>query len=402
MKQYKFTPYYLLALLVLIMSACSKMDDYKTKYMAGGSLTYPGIMDSVKFLSGRNRVMLTGLFTSDPKIVKYRVFWNSKQDSIEVPVHRSSGVDTVKLIIPNLPEGMMSFEIRTYDALNHMSIPIRTAANVYGDQYASGLTNRPIVKAEFQLDKTVKITWVDVNADAGISAVEFKYTNSDGVAKDTVVKSVDRTFVTSLPKPGTKISYRTIFLPTPTAIDAFYTNYQDQLLNDVTILYLKNYQQPFTRTAASGTGRWGIPTDWTVSASVKNHGGFGGFSTDNSTVLAVEAGWGAGAVSNGKLYQTFTLPAGNYTFTINVVDIGYTNPPYVVAASGATLPDASLVPTSSLGYAVIGLTKGSTTSCSFVLTLPTQVSIGVVCNFGAGSSSAGEYFRITNAKLTSN
>src|ERR1035437_2625874 len=150
MKQYKFTPYYLLALLVLIMSACSKMDDYKSKFMAGGSLTYPGIMDSVKFLSGRNRVMLTGLFTSDPKIVKYKVFWNSKQDSIEVPVHRSSGVDSVKLIIPNLPEGMMSFEVRTYDALNHMSIPIRTAANVYGDQYASGLTNRAVAKAELQ------------------------------------------------------------------------------------------------------------------------------------------------------------------------------------------------------------------------------------------------------------
>lgn len=397
MKQYKFTPYYLLALLVLIMSACSKMDDYKTKYMAGGSLTYPGIMDSVKFLSGRNRVMLTGLFTSDPKIVKYRVFWNSKQDSIEVPVHRSSGVDTVKLIIPNLPEGMMSFEIRTYDALNHMSIPIRTAANVYGDQYASGLTNRPIVKAEFQLDKTVKITWVDVNADAGISAIEFKYTNSDGVAKDTVVKSVDRTFVTSLPKPGTKISYRTIYLPTPTAIDAFYTNYQDQSLNDVTILYFKNYQQPFTSTAASGTGRWRIPTDWTVSASAKNHGGYGGWGSDNSTCLAIEAGWGAGAVTNGKIYQTMTLPAGNYTYSITLGPYGYSGPAYIVAAAGTTLPDAALVPTSSLGYSNL-----NSSTMSFVLTQTTQVSIGFVCNFGAGSGSAGEYFRILGTKFTSN
>ena len=91
-KQYKINIFYIAALLVFIASACSKIGDYRSKYMSGGAIIYSGKMDSVKILSGRNRVMVTGLFTSDPNIVKYRVFWNGNKDSIEVPVKRTSGV----------------------------------------------------------------------------------------------------------------------------------------------------------------------------------------------------------------------------------------------------------------------------------------------------------------------
>ncbi|MGY0036733.1 DUF4998 domain-containing protein [Pedobacter sp. NJ-S-72] len=122
MKQYKITAYYIIPFMMLILSACTKMDEYKTKFAAGGPIVYPGKIDSVKVLSGKNRVMITGLFTSDPQIVKYRVFWNSKRDSIEVPIIRTNGVDTAKLIIPNLPQGVMSFEVRTYDKLGHISL----------------------------------------------------------------------------------------------------------------------------------------------------------------------------------------------------------------------------------------------------------------------------------------
>lgn len=80
MKQYKKTTCYGLLLLLFIIGACSKIDDYRSKFMAGGSITYTGKMDSVYIFSGRNRAKVTGLFTSDPNIAKYRVFWNSRQD----------------------------------------------------------------------------------------------------------------------------------------------------------------------------------------------------------------------------------------------------------------------------------------------------------------------------------
>ena len=82
MKNTKIKGYHLCMLLLIILSSCSKIDGYKSIYTAGGQIVYPGKMDSVKVFSGKNRVKITGLFTSDPKIVKYRVFWNSRQDSI--------------------------------------------------------------------------------------------------------------------------------------------------------------------------------------------------------------------------------------------------------------------------------------------------------------------------------
>ncbi|MFI5136236.1 MAG: DUF4998 domain-containing protein [Sphingobacteriales bacterium] len=404
MKQYKITAYYVVALLVLIISACTKMDDYKLKFTKGGSIVYPGKMDSVKFFSGFNRVKLTGLFTSDPKIVKYRVFWNSKQDSVEVPVVRTTHVDTVKLIIPNLPEGLMSFEVRTYDAQGHISIPTDTAVNVYGANYQSTLVTRGIADAAIQPDGSALITWVDVNSDAGIANMEIKYSDALNKMHDTLVTSVPIGLTTSLPnfKAGNTISYTTWFAPTPTAIDKFTVPFQTHNVTaDVTSVYFTNYQQPFTSTAASGTGRWRDPIGWTVTSPVLNHqgdnGGWnGGWGSDDGTVLAMEAGWGAASVINGKMFQTFTLPAGNYTFSINLGNNGFSSPVYIVAAAGTTLPDAALVSTSSLGYASL-----QNKTFDFKLAQPTQVSIGFVSDMTNAGGWWGEYWRVTSVKLLS-
>jgi hypothetical protein len=174
---------------------------------------------------------------------------------------------------------------------------------------------------------------------------------------------------------------------------------------DISVFYLKNYQQTFTSTVVSGTGRWRIPTDWTVTSPMLNHGGYGGWDSDDGTVLAVESGWGAPAIVNGKMYETFTLPAGNYTFTADLYKNGFNNPVYIVAAAGSTLPDATLVPTASLGYFSMVSTHldvgayDTYPSFNFALTQPTQISIGfVVTNMTDG----GEFWRVKNVKLVSN
>ena len=46
--------------------ACTKSDDYK-KFTAKGEISYTGKLDSVKIMSGNNRVYIRGLFLSDPK-----------------------------------------------------------------------------------------------------------------------------------------------------------------------------------------------------------------------------------------------------------------------------------------------------------------------------------------------
>jgi hypothetical protein len=401
MKQYTISIYYLLALLVLFTGACSKIDDYKSKYMQGGAITYSGKMDSVKIFSGRYRVKITGLFTSDPNIVKYRVFWNSGRDSVEVAVARTAGVDTAKVMIPNLPEGLMSFRIRTYDAQGHSSVPVDTAANIYGDLYQSSLVNRAMTDAALQSDASALITWADINKDAGIKNMEIKYADSNNILHDTLIMSVTTGQTTKLPifKAGNTFSYSTAYLPNPTALDTFYVPFQAHGVKyDVTKLYLTN-TGPFTRATYDG-GRWGtLAAPWTTSAGVINHSGYGGYAADAGGSLVMESGWsGTANIINGKIYQTVTLPAGNYIFQVT----DYTealDPVYVVAAAGTGLPDISNI-SGALGYTRFTTTVKTTETIQFPFTVAQQQAVSL--GFLATMTSGNQYWRVTSVKLIKN
>lgn len=415
MKQYKNISYYLLGLIVFAFSACTKMDDYKKKYEPNGAIEYPGKLDSVHIFSGRSRVLLTGLFTSDPKIVKYTVYWNSKQDSIVTPVTRTTGVDTAKLLIPNLPEGVMTFEIRTYDNLGHISIPVTLAGNVYGDQYQASLNNRGIAKAELQADGSALINWADVNADDGLLSMQIRYTDVANKLHDTLIVAQVTGQSTSLPryKAGGSISYRSAFKPTKTAIDTFYTDFQDHSVKaEVTSIYLSN-TGPFTR--ATFDGRWGtLAAPWITNAAAKNKDGGtnGGYASDEGGVINWET-WGNTPVVNGIVYQptNTALPAGTYQVSFTYYsEIQANSTVYCIAAAGGTGIPVLANLSSALGSA--GLFNGAnigatspnvkeTKTFEFVLTSPQVVSIGFLGNV-IGNGNPGSYFQVLNIKLFRN
>ena len=416
MKQYKKTTCYGLLLLLFIIGACSKIDDYRSKFMAGGSITYTGKMDSVYIFSGRNRAKVTGLFTSDPNIAKYRVFWNSRQDSTEVAVKRTSGVDTARVIVSGLPEGQMSFEIRTYDASGNSSIPVYVTAGVYGDLYQSSLVNRGVADASMQTNGTALIKWADVNADAGVLNMEIKYTDNNNLQHDTLLTSIATGMSTVLPmyKLGSAFSYKTAYLPTPTAIDTFFTAFQDQGVKaDVTSIYLSNTGPGFQR--ASFDGRWGtLAAPWVTNAGVKNkdNGINGGYTSDGGGQINWET-WNNTPVTDGKVYQPTSqpLPAGNYTVSFQYYsEIQSNSSVYCIAAAGSggipSLPNLS----TALGYAALfnGANVGATwpninetKSFSFTLASPQVVSIGFLGNI-VGNGNPGSYFTVKYIKLIKN
>jgi hypothetical protein len=406
--------------IVFIISACSKIDDYKGKYMSGGSITYSGKMDSVKIFSGRNRVKLTGLFTSDPNIVKYRVFTNSRQDSIEVQVKRTSGVDTANLIIPNLNEGTQSFEIRTYDASGNSSVPVFLTANIYGANYQSSLVNRGVADASLQKDGSARITWADVSSDAGVIYMEINYTDTAGTVHDTILPSVASKMVTSLPviKLGSTFSYKTAFLPNPTAIDTFYTDFQAHSVKaDVTKVYLSNYGPNFLGTLGSD-GRFGtLNAPWISNAGALNKGGgtYGGYQHapwQGAGVITWET-WGNTPVVDGKVYQvtSLPLPAGKYTVSYNYYsEVQQNSSVYCIVAAGGngipSLPDLS----TALGYSAmfnganVGATSPNVTetkSFDFTITTPQVVSLGFLGNI-VGNGNPGSYFEVRWIQLIQN
>jgi hypothetical protein len=81
---FKHSRLLLLAMMTISLASCEKADKYK-EFVKDGEISYIGKLDSVKVYSGKNRVMIKGMITSDPKIVECRVFWNNKKDSLVIP-----------------------------------------------------------------------------------------------------------------------------------------------------------------------------------------------------------------------------------------------------------------------------------------------------------------------------
>ncbi|MGF7230441.1 DUF4998 domain-containing protein [Arachidicoccus sp.] len=420
MKFNKYKTVYITVLLTCILSACSKIDDYRKEYMSNGSIIYTGKMDSVHVLSGRNRVMITGLFTSDPNIVKYRVFWNGWQDSTEASVKRTSGVDTAKIIISNLPEGQMSFEIKTYDIAGNSSIGVYETASVFGDLYQSSIVNRGIEDASMQEDGSALISWADVNSAAGVLNMEITYPDSNDVIHDTLINAKITGQTTELPayKLGSPFSYKTAYLPAPNSIDTFSTSFQSHTVKaDVTKLYLSNTGPNFQH--ASFDGRWGVlAAPWITNAAAMNKDGGvnGGYTSDSrwgSAGMINWETWGNTPVTDGKIYQptNLPLPAGNYTITFHYYsEIQSNSSVYCIVAAGNSGIPSLINISSSLGYTLLynGAPVGKTSpnldevrSFSFTLASPQIVSIGFLGNL-VGNGNPGNYFVIEYIKLIQN
>jgi Domain of unknown function/Domain of unknown function (DUF5013) len=391
-KYRKLTVYALLIFIAGIYSACTKQDDFK-KFVAGGEISYTGKLDSVKMYSGDSRVVIKGLFLADPKVVTCKIFWNNMKDSLVIPVVKKNVVDTLKYSIPIKTEGLQNFTIYTYDKAGNKSIPVYANARSYGDRYKASLSNRPIssATADASTGKGI-VSWLGMDKLTGVFATEVQYTSTSNATKKirTTIDST-RTVIPDL-KAGTDIQYRTLFLPDTTCIDTFSTAFQTQrVLLDYTG-YFKNSGNPFVSDGASGTGRWRVLKDWVVSASVKNHGGYGSWCSDQGGTLAMEMGWSnTAAIVDGKIYQSFTLPAGKYNFGIEIGSNGAIDPVYIVAAAGNTLPNVNAI-SSSIAY-----TNFADKNLQFTLTQPTTVSIGFLATMTTGN----QYWIVKGVSLKS-
>src|SRR5690606_13868258 len=115
-----------LSVLILISSfifgSCGKIDDTYREFLEGGATVYVAKADSLKIRPGRERVELQWLVMSDPKVKKYKVFWNNKADSIEQDLNREVNGDTVRLVIDNLAGGVYEFEVFQYSSDNKSSV----------------------------------------------------------------------------------------------------------------------------------------------------------------------------------------------------------------------------------------------------------------------------------------
>lgn len=432
---------FLLTIGVVAIASCTKMNDFK-KYTKDGEIIYTGRVDSVKIRSGLNRVLVQGLFISDRKVTLCKIYWNSRQDSLIVPVVRANAVDTLNKFVSNLNEGSYNFEIITYDALGHPSIPVvKSGIKVYGSNYAASLVNMPI--SDVSLDNTTAtITWGGLDKTSGALYMDILYTNTSGVSSRAKRLNNSATATISNYKYRTTFDYRTVYLPDSLAIDTFYTAYRTGInaRTDVTSSFIDN---PGKMDPKSSTGTKFLPVSltqgsvinsttwrrlasWTSNAQANNWGtAYDTFGTwvertaegvVNVGTMSMEAGKNAATptlnvLTNGKIYQTKLLPAGEYSLEARVGNASANTPIYFVANVGEQMPDIAaltakqtmlnLASVNDASYMQITTSaQGYNIAINFTLAHDTRVTFGFVGTL-TGSATTNQYLKITGVRMKS-
>ena len=394
---------------LLCIFSCEKMSSSYEEYVKDGETIYVSRVNGVVVSPGKNRIKIAWDLGADPRVTRAKIFWNNGLDSIEKVIDRSTGLKTVDIMLNNMLEGAYSFDIYTYDDQGHKSVKVTVSGNVYGEAYQSQLKNR-ILKDVLLTGGVATINWY---SETVIAIAEVTYTDHSNTLRTIDIPATENRSMLPDYKSRTGFKFITKYLPEAAAIDYFYADsyvVRSSVVEDVSSKYLKNYSQPFTRDLYDGT-RWGTLKDWITSASVKNQGAttklYGGYDNFNNTsVPAFDPGFfGLQKVSadpvvlNGKVYQTFSLPAGKYEFSWSLgAEAGNTNtgtdPRFIVVANGDILPDLAAINTAVSAKSFVGVTSAA---APFTLTATTQISMGVMVNFPA--STATQAIRSAGFKL---
>lgn len=214
-------------LVILMLAGCGGMDETYREFLKDGRIIYtatPG--DSLKVHSGRNRLQLSWPAAPDPKVSEARFYWNGRQDSLVTNIKNPPN-GRVNIMINDLPEGTYLFEMYTFDDLGHRSVKKDFVGQTFGDRYQQSILVRPVDEAIIDEDEVTAYWGGNPNSQAYYSEIIYK-DNSD---KDRVIRAYANTETSVLRdfQAGQEtIRYRTAYLPTPLAIDTFYTDWGTQ------------------------------------------------------------------------------------------------------------------------------------------------------------------------------
>ncbi|HEX7903214.1 MAG TPA: DUF4998 domain-containing protein [Chitinophagaceae bacterium] len=221
MRAIKYSGYcFFIVLSIAILFSCTKMDDGYKDFIKDGEIIYTGRVDSVKTYPGNNRILLSMLLLSDPKISTVKVYWNNKADSAVKNVVRSAGADTVYFMLNNMAEGSYPFEIYTYDNNKHSSVKTESIGISYGQNYINSLFNRSLKSVTYSASKAT-LKWFGPSSQT--VGQQISYIDSLGVAKTVFAAKADTMTILNNFKRLDFFQYKTLYKPDANALDTFYT-----------------------------------------------------------------------------------------------------------------------------------------------------------------------------------
>jgi hypothetical protein len=367
--------------LVISFAACSSSTDSFRPFVTKKAPKYSQRLDTVLVRTGKDRVVFKIPKPIDPTVKEVDIYWNSGTDSLKKDFMADK--DTLVVKIDTLEgDQSYSFNFYTRDQKGNRSLKLNRLIKIYGSQYASSLLNRALNDYLYEPGSTSQssqaiLEWATVTS--GMVGTKVIYTNqfdeSDTVftpadSSQTVLKNFELS-------KNPVIKYQTLYLPTSAEIDTFASHTTST--SEITGIKLINSGPNFKHGDWDGK-QYGNLKGWIANEALKNQGGYGGYDggySDEGQLNIRQWQQRDDKMTNGKLFQTITLPKGSYTFKIFISQNSYMNYGQsvtdLVVAKGKILPDVSELDSKALAYNSI-----SNGSISFKLGQTTQISIGFV------------------------
>ena len=218
---------FLIVISFVIITSCEDIMDIHKVYIEQGEIIYAQKPDSISFIAGKNRVLFKGWMYNAVNIKTLNILWDNGVDSISIPVSFNTGMDSIEVIIPDLPEKSYTFNVYSTDNFGHRSLNLTNFGSSYGDIYTSSIIDRRI-KSIGLTDKAGVIDWFSAPEGLIYNEVRYELTNGEKL----VVRVSDSIFTTSLsplPASSTVLEYRSLYIPEEESVDTFYTEWVDYL-----------------------------------------------------------------------------------------------------------------------------------------------------------------------------
>ncbi len=224
---------------VIFTYSCEKMEDFHYKYIKDGEIIYTTKVDSVETFAGRNRIMLTGILANASNVNEVMFYYNDDNDSLLFNYSQENDVDTLSYILEGLEEKSYSFNIYTKDDEGNHSIKVIAFGTAYGDLYEASLLERAY-KEVLLSDTGLIINWLP--ADELERGTILSYKNFSG--QDILVQVPANINFSILENYASGFTYKSFFIPEPTAIDTFATKWAESSVS----IYVSTgtYTHPFT------------------------------------------------------------------------------------------------------------------------------------------------------------
>jgi hypothetical protein len=393
-----------ICLTAMLLTACGDMLDDIRQYIDKGETIYVGKIDSLRTYPGREKIEVRGNLPYGLTQTKCVISWTNSSGEIgskTLDIIRTSPDDDISILFENMQEGAYEFTAITYDEKGNSSIPVTVNGYVYGNLYVQSLINRgisgDIVTSYEEGEFVATIAWLPLNyADALGTWLEYEL--AGGGTESVFVPTNEMTTKIQNAQPGGNFTWHTVYKPDPDAIDIFNTDETVRQSTTQVQIPIKNPGNPFQYdetyqhwngiTGLYHYGRFGKVKYWTTNTAADENGTWDSYGGRNSLSLWTYNNYSpVPTISDGKIYQTLTLPAGNYRFDVHMDSYSGTVNAYAAIATGFTdgLPDTENIAQAIASAAIPADLVNNALSVEFILTAQTAVSFGFVGDIGNNS-----------------